>query len=101
MAIGGAVVSIIDALLLNPLLTILSLIPITPSRLGIQEAGIIGILVLMGVSPAAGTAFVFLTRFIKIIIDLIGLKSFFSVDVKSENLFRHYYSIQGDIDEKA
>jgi len=88
-------------LLLNPLLTILSLIPITPAGLGIQEAGIVGLLSLMGVSLAAATAFAFLTRFIEILIDLIGLKSFFSLDVKKETLFEHYNAIEGDIDEKA
>jgi uncharacterized protein (TIRG00374 family) len=101
LAIGGILISLIDMLLLNPLLTILSLIPLTPAGLGIQEAGIVGILGLMGVSLAAATAFAFLTRFIEIIIDLIGLKSFFSLDVKKETLFEHYNAIEGDIDEKA
>jgi len=100
-AIGGMAITLIDALLLNPLLTILSLIPITPAGLGIQEAGIVGILTLLGVSIVASTSFAFLTRFLEIVIDLIGLKSFFSLDVKRENLFDHYNSIDGDIDEKA
>jgi uncharacterized protein (TIRG00374 family) len=100
-AIGGMAISLVEALLLNPLLTILSLIPITPAGLGIQEAGIVGILVLLGVSVATATAFAFLTRFLEIIIDLIGLKSFFSLDAKRENLLDHYNSIDGDIDERA
>ncbi len=100
-AIGGMAVTLLDALLLNPLLTILSLIPITPAGLGIQEAGIVGLLTLLGVSLAAATAFAFLTRFLEIIIDLIGLKNFFSLDTNRENLLDHYNAIDGDIDEKA
>ena len=100
-SLGGVFITLIDALLLNPLLTILSLIPITPAGLGIQEAGIVGILGLMGVGIAAATAFAFLTRFIEILIDLIGLKSFFSLDAKNETLLEHYNAIDGDIDEKA
>jgi uncharacterized protein (TIRG00374 family) len=100
-SLGGVFITLLDALLLNPLLTILSLIPITPAGLGIQEAGIVGILGLMGVGLAAATAFAFLTRFIEILIDLIGLKSFFSLDTKKETLFEHYNAIDGDIDEKA
>jgi uncharacterized protein (TIRG00374 family) len=101
LAIGDITISLIDALLLNPLLTILSLIPITPAGLGIQEAGIVGILALLGVSIAAATAFAFLTRFLEIIIDLLGLKSFFSLEANRENLLDHYSAIDGDIDEKA
>jgi 2-polyprenyl-3-methyl-5-hydroxy-6-metoxy-1,4-benzoquinol methylase len=101
MAIGDMTISLVDALLLNPLLTILSLIPITPAGLGIQEAGIVGILALLGVSIAAATAFAFLTRFLEIIIDLLGLKSFFSLEANRENLLDHYSAIDGDIDEKA
>ncbi|HEX3000991.1 MAG TPA: flippase-like domain-containing protein [Methanoregula sp.] len=100
-AIGGMGISLLDSLLLNPLLTILSLIPITPAGLGIQEAGIVGLLTLLGVSFAAATAFAFLTRFMEIIIDLIGLKNFFSLEATKENLLDHYRAIDGDIDEKA
>ena len=100
-AIGGMALTLIYALLLNPLLTILSLIPVTPAGLGIQEAGIVGILTLLGVSVTTATAFAFLTRFLEVIIDLIGLKTFFSLDTKRENLLDHYNSIDGDIDEKA
>lgn len=100
-SLGEVTIGVIDALLLNPLLTILSLIPITPAGLGIQEAGIIGILVLMGVSLTGAAAFAFLTRFIEILIDLIGLKSFFSLDTNRGGLFDHYNSLDGDIDERA
>jgi len=101
VAIGGILISLPDMLLLNPLLTILSLIPLTPAGLGIQEAGIVGILVLMGVTITAATAFAFLTRFIEIIIDLIGMKSFFFLDIREGALHTHYNSIDGDIDERA
>ena len=101
LAIGGILISLPDMLLLNPLLTILSLIPLTPAGLGIQEAGIVGILALMGVTLSAAAAFAFLTRFIEVLIDLIGLKSFFSLDIKDDALHNHYNSIDGDIDERA
>jgi uncharacterized protein (TIRG00374 family) len=101
LAIGSVAITVVDALLLNPLLTILSLIPVTPAGLGIQEAGIVGILVIMGISLTSATAFAFLTRFIEIVIDLIGLKGFFSLDATEENLRDHYNAIEGDIDEKA
>jgi uncharacterized protein (TIRG00374 family) len=101
LAIGSVAISVVDALLLNPLLTILSLIPVTPAGLGIQEAGIVGILVLMGIGLTSATAFAFLTRFIEIVIDLIGLKGFFSLDATQENLMDHYNAIEGDIDDKA
>jgi glycosyltransferase 2 family protein len=100
-SLAGVSITLVQALLLNPLLTILSLIPFTPAGLGIQEAGIVGLLVLLGVGATAAAAFAFLTRFIEIIIDLIGLKSFFSLDIKDETLLDHYNSIEGDIDEKA
>jgi glycosyltransferase 2 family protein len=100
-AIGGILISLPDMLLLNPLLTILSLIPLTPAGLGIQEAGIVGILVLMGVILTTATAFAFLTRFIEILIDLIGVKSFFFLDIREDALHNHYNSIDGDIDERA
>jgi uncharacterized protein (TIRG00374 family) len=100
-AIGGIDISLLEMLLLNPLLTILSLIPLTPAGLGIQEAGIIGILALMGVTLTSATAFAFLTRFIEILIDMIGLRGFFSLDIKTDALHNHYNSIDGDVDEKA
>jgi len=100
-SLTGVFITLVDALLLNPLLTILSLIPITPAGLGIQEIGVVGLLGLLGVSVTAATAFAFLTRFIEILIDLIGLKSLFFIETKKETLFKHYNSIDGDIDEKA
>ena len=100
-AIGGIFIGLLDILLLNPLLTTLSLIPLTPAGLGIQEAGIIGILILMGITLTSATAFAFLTRFLEIAIDLIGLKSFFSLDIRDDSLHTHYNSIDGDIDERA
>jgi uncharacterized protein (TIRG00374 family) len=100
-SLGGVFITLLDTLLLIPLLAILSLIPRTPAELGIQAAGIVGILSFMGVSLTAATEFAFLTRFIEILIDFIGLKSFFSLDVKKETLFEHYNAIEGDIDEKA
>jgi glycosyltransferase 2 family protein len=100
-SLGGEIITLIGALLLNPLLTLLSLIPITPAGMGIQEIGIVGLLGLIGVSVAVATAFAFLTRFIEILIDLIGVKSFFSLDTKKETLLKHYNSIEGDIDENA
>lgn len=100
-ALGNVTMGLVDALLLNPLLTMLSFMPVTPAGLGIQEAGIAGILVLMGIGLTSATAFAFLTRFIEIVIDLIGLKGFFILDTTPEQLMEHYNAIGGDIDERA
>ncbi len=56
----------LDALLLNPLLTLLSLIPLTPAGWGIQEAGIVIVFAAMGISAAIATSFALLTRLLEV-----------------------------------
>jgi len=91
----------LDALLLNPLLTLFSLIPLTPAGWGIQEAGIVFVFTAMGISTTIATSFALLTRFVEVGIDLIGMKELFVKSLKNETLFAYYNTIQGDIDEKS
>jgi ubiquinone/menaquinone biosynthesis C-methylase UbiE len=91
----------LDALLLNPLLTLFSLIPLTPAGWGIQEAGIVFVFTAMGISATIATSFALITRFIEVGIDLIGMKELFAKSLKDENLFAFYNTIPGDIDDKA
>ena len=67
----------LDALLLNPLLTLFSLIPLTPAGWGIQEAGIVIVFTAMGISATIATSFALITRFVEVAIDCIGLKELF------------------------
>ena len=64
----------LDALLLNPLLTLFSLIPLTPAGWGIQEAGIVFVFTAMGISATIATSFALITRFVEVGIDSIGIK---------------------------
>jgi uncharacterized protein (TIRG00374 family) len=91
----------LDTLFLNPLLTLFSLIPLTPAGWGIQEAGIVFVFTSMGISATAATSFALITRFIEVGIDSVGIKEFFTKPIKNENLFAFYNTIPGDIDEKA
>ena len=91
----------VDALFLNPLLTLVSLIPLTPAGWGIQEAGIIFVFTAMGVSATIAASFALINRFVEVAIDSIGIKEFFTKSLKEENLFAFYNTLPGDIDEKA
>jgi uncharacterized protein (TIRG00374 family) len=91
----------VDALFLNPLLTLFSLIPLTPAGWGIQEAGIVFVFTAMGISATIATSFALITRFAEVLIDSIGLKEFFVKPLRNETLFEFYNTIPGDIDEKA
>jgi uncharacterized protein (TIRG00374 family) len=90
-----------DALFLNPLLTLVSLIPLTPAGWGIQEAGIVFVFTAMGISATVAASFALINRFVEVGIDSIGIKEFFTKSLKDENLFAFYNTIPGDIDEKA
>jgi glycosyltransferase 2 family protein len=90
-----------DALFLNPLLTLVSLIPLTPAGWGIQEAGIVFVFTNMGISATIAASFALINRFVEVGIDSIGIKEFFTKSLKDENLFAFYNTIPGDIDEKA
>jgi uncharacterized protein (TIRG00374 family) len=91
----------VDALFLNPLLTLVSLIPLTPAGWGIQEAGIIFVFTAMGVSATIAASFALINRFVEVAVDSIGIKEFFTKSLKDENLFAFYNTLPGDIDEKA
>jgi uncharacterized protein (TIRG00374 family) len=91
----------LDALFLNPLLTLFSLIPLTPAGWGIQEAGIVFVFTAMGISATIATSFALITRFVEVAIDCIGLKDFFVKPLRNEALIEFYNTIPGDIDEKA
>ena len=90
-----------DALFLNPLLTLVSLIPLTPAGWGIQEAGIVFVFTAIGSSATIAASFALINRFVEVGIDSIGIKEFFTKSLKDENLFAFYNSMPGDIDEKA
>lgn len=94
-------ISFTDALILNPFLTLFSLIPLTPAGWGIQEAGIVGLFALMGITGVYAISFSLMTRFIEVFVDLLGVRSFFLKDLEKESLNEFYNTIDGDIDEKA
>ncbi len=91
----------LDALLLNPLLTLFSLMPLTPAGWGIQEAGIVFVFTTMGIGATIAASFALITRFVEVGIDVIGIKEVFVKSTKEETLFAFYNTIPGDIDEKA
>jgi uncharacterized protein (TIRG00374 family) len=91
----------LDALLLNPLLTLFSLVPLTPAGWGIQEAGIVFVFTSMGISAVIATSFALITRFVEVGVDLIGMREFFAKSLKHETLLAFYNTIPGDIDEKS
>jgi uncharacterized protein (TIRG00374 family) len=67
-------ISYFGFVMIHPLLTALSFVPITPAGLGLQESGIVIIFTLVfGQEPASSSAFSILARFYMILIDLAGL----------------------------
>ena len=64
-------------LLLHPLLTLLSFVPISPAGIGIMEGGSILILTLFGVPPEVAFTFAILSRVTNIFVDLLGIKEIF------------------------
>ncbi len=69
--------------LLHPLITALSFLPLTPSGLGFQEGGLVGVLYLLGIDLKVGLAFAILVRTLTILEDLIGIHSISKVGVKA------------------
>ena len=61
------------ALFLQPILTTLMLIPLSPNALGITEGGNSILFVLLGFNPAVGASFAFLLRINTIVFDSIGI----------------------------
>ena len=90
------------SLLLNPLITSLSIVPFSAAGLGIQEFGLSQTLTLLGFSIESGIAFALIVRFISISADTIGLKGILSTDtISGTELKKEYESLSGDIDEQA
>ena len=61
-------------ILLNPLMSSLTFIPLTPGGIGIAEAGNVLVFSYLGIAPEKGFIFMLLDRFINLIISLLGLK---------------------------
>lgn len=101
LALNIVQISFMDALILNPFLTLFSFVPLTPAGWGIQEAGIVGLFALMGISSVYAVSFSLMTRFVEVFVDLLGIKSFFTKDLRKESLEEFYNTIDGDIDEKS
>jgi uncharacterized protein (TIRG00374 family) len=101
LSIREIFLSPLDALLLNPLLTLFSLIPLTPAGWGIQEAGIVFVFTAMGIGAAVATSFALLTRLVEVVVDLLGMKKLLVKPWKNEDLLAFYNTIEGDIDEKS
>lgn len=91
----------IDAFFLSPLLTLFSLIPLTPAGIGIQEAAIITFFSLIGIPLAVSASFAFLVRASEIVVDAMGIREFFITSGEKAGLIRHYQEIPGDIDDRA
>lgn len=66
-------ISYLTALFLQPLLTAIMFIPISPNALGLTEGGNSIIFVLLGFNPAIGASFAFLLRINTLLFDSIGL----------------------------
>lgn len=90
-----------DAFFLSPLLTLFSLIPLTPAGIGIQEAAIITFFSLIGIPIALSASFAFLVRASEIVVDAIGIREFFIKSTEKTGLIHHYQEIPGDIDDRA
>lgn len=71
----GIKLNLLVYILIQPLATSLSFIPISPSGLGIQETGIVLILLIFGVIPETALAFALLVRLSSVLVDSIGFKT--------------------------
>ena len=70
-------ISYFGFVMIHPLLTALSFVPITPAGLGLQESGIVIIFTLVfGQEAASSSAFSILVRFYAILVDLAGILVF-------------------------
>jgi len=61
-------------ILLNPLISSLTFVPITPAGIGIAEAGNVLIFSYLGIGAEKGFIFILLDRFTNLVISLLGLK---------------------------
>lgn len=93
--------SLLDAFFLSPLLTLFSLVPLTPAGIGLQETAIIAVFSVIGIQVSLAASFAFLVRGSEILVDSIGIREFFTRSREKADLNAHYQGIDGDIDDKA
>ncbi|AEA47797.1 lysylphosphatidylglycerol synthase transmembrane domain-containing protein [Archaeoglobus veneficus] len=72
----GMKLRFLEYLLLQPLLTALMFVPITPAGLGIMESASVVVLYMLGVEPSIAAVFAVLTRISGVIADLPGVYAF-------------------------
>lgn len=101
LALGIVQLSFINALILNPVVSLFSFVPLTPAGLGIQEAGIVGIFALFGIAGSYAVSFSLTTRFVDVFVDLFGIRYLLTKPVQKDTLSEFYNTIEGDIDERA
>ncbi len=82
LALNITQISFLGYFFLHPLITALSFVPITPSGIGFQEGGIVGILYLLGVGADISVVFALLARFLLVIEDVIGAVALSRTGVK-------------------
>jgi uncharacterized protein (TIRG00374 family) len=83
LALGIDSISWFGYFIIHPLITALSFIPLTPSGLGFQEGGIVGVLYLLGIDFKIGLAFAILVRTLLILEDLIGIQPLSKVGIRA------------------
>jgi hypothetical protein len=76
----GATISYVTALMLQPILTTVMFVPLSPSGLGLAEGGSALLFKAVGLTLADGVAFMLLVRVNSIIVDSIGL-----LDLRKKN----------------
>jgi len=69
----GIEIGFLTVLMLQPLLTTVMFVPISPSGLGLAEGGSALLFSIVNLDPAAGAAFILLVRFNSILVDSLGL----------------------------
>ncbi len=69
----GAGIDFVTALLLQPLLTTVMFIPLSPAGLGFTEGGSAVLFSILGLSETSGVTFILLVRFNSILVDSMGL----------------------------
>ncbi len=72
----GMQLRFIEYLLLQPLLSSLMFVPVTPAGLGIMESASVIVLYMFGVEPSIAAVFAFMTRLSGVVADLPGIYAF-------------------------
>jgi uncharacterized protein (TIRG00374 family) len=79
LALGIGEIGLLGFFLLQPLISSLGFVPVTPAGLGIQEGGTIFIMLLLGVAGGITTAFAILIRVVPIVFEILGLPRLVSI----------------------